>query len=264
MIAIKLFKKPLRNIFHLIFPIIKKNFFNLFFLIHTYGAFNSFYNFVATIYSSTTVYFAIEVLFFLVHWFAMSSVCYNPFIYCWLNEIFRQKIAIMLKCLLWKPYWIIMNHLCCFITKSTLKESRIDRSQHPSFRQYKLNGWRLYRNNLTSTAPVVNGSAAASLVHDDNGAADRVDKPDVESWNSSTGYTTGQQYVLSELMTMPPFGQQHQMQQEHRPQTTLAILDPEPITKTTSINLVSSDSSSLVSGNDEIFVDTDFVDIINV
>ncbi len=26
------------------------------------------------------------------HWFAISSVCYNPFIYCWLNESFRYEI----------------------------------------------------------------------------------------------------------------------------------------------------------------------------
>lgn len=167
----------------------------------------------------------------------------------------------MLKCLLFKPYWIIINYLCCFITKS--KKTEVDRSQHPSFRQYKLNEWRRYRNNLPTAAPIVNGSAAASLVLDGNGAADRIDGPDGDSWNSSTGYTTGQQYVLSELMAMSPFAQRHQMQHEHRPQTTLAILDPEPITKTTSINLVSSDSSSLVSDNDEIFVETGFVDTIN-
>lgn len=28
-------------------------------------------------------------IFFVCHWIAMSSVCYNPFIYCWLNDTFR-------------------------------------------------------------------------------------------------------------------------------------------------------------------------------
>ncbi|KAH9409120.1 Neuropeptide Y receptor, partial [Tyrophagus putrescentiae] len=29
-------------------------------------------------------------IFIMCHWFAMSSVCYNPIIYCWLNEKFRN------------------------------------------------------------------------------------------------------------------------------------------------------------------------------
>lgn len=40
-------------------------------------------------------------VFILCHWFAMSSVCYNPIIYCWLNEKFRngakQTIRIVLR-----------------------------------------------------------------------------------------------------------------------------------------------------------------------
>jgi hypothetical protein len=33
-----------------------------------------------------------SVLFYAFHWFAMSSTCYNPFIYCWLNRSFRDKL----------------------------------------------------------------------------------------------------------------------------------------------------------------------------
>ncbi|XP_059107457.1 G-protein coupled receptor 83-like [Peromyscus eremicus] len=33
-----------------------------------------------------------SVVFYGFHWFAMSSTCYNPFIYCWLNRSFRAKL----------------------------------------------------------------------------------------------------------------------------------------------------------------------------
>lgn len=37
-------------------------------------------------------------VFFLCHWFAMSNVCYNPFIYCWLNDHFRSGARTLLRC----------------------------------------------------------------------------------------------------------------------------------------------------------------------
>lgn len=40
-----------------------------------------------------------STLFFVCHWLAMSNVCYNPFIYCWLNEHFRAGALAWLKCL---------------------------------------------------------------------------------------------------------------------------------------------------------------------
>ncbi|XP_013914919.1 PREDICTED: probable G-protein coupled receptor 83 [Thamnophis sirtalis] len=35
--------------------------------------------------------------YFSFHWFAMSSACYNPFIYCWLNEGFRTEFRALLR-----------------------------------------------------------------------------------------------------------------------------------------------------------------------
>jgi hypothetical protein len=38
-------------------------------------------------------------LFLVVHWFAMSSICYNPFIYCWLNENFKSRAKMLFSCI---------------------------------------------------------------------------------------------------------------------------------------------------------------------
>ncbi|GIY20379.1 putative G-protein coupled receptor 83 [Caerostris extrusa] len=40
-----------------------------------------------------------STVFFICHWLAMSSVCYNPFIYCWLNEHFRAGAVNCLPCM---------------------------------------------------------------------------------------------------------------------------------------------------------------------
>ncbi|KAM3910468.1 G-protein coupled receptor 83-like [Leptodactylus fuscus] len=37
-----------------------------------------------------------NALYFALHWFAMSSTCYNPFIYCWLNDNFRLELKSLL------------------------------------------------------------------------------------------------------------------------------------------------------------------------
>lgn len=39
------------------------------------------------------------ILFFLTHFIAMSSTCYNPFLYAWLNENFRKEFKQILPCL---------------------------------------------------------------------------------------------------------------------------------------------------------------------
>ncbi|XP_050351988.1 prolactin-releasing peptide receptor-like [Nymphalis io] len=49
------------------------------------------------------------VLFFIAHFIAMSSTCYNPFLYAWLNENFRKEFKQILPC------------LGAFVTKKTRK-----------------------------------------------------------------------------------------------------------------------------------------------
>ena len=36
-------------------------------------------------------------VFLACHWLAMSSVCYNPFIYCWLNEHFQKEFKLVFQ-----------------------------------------------------------------------------------------------------------------------------------------------------------------------
>ncbi|CAG2183444.1 unnamed protein product [Oppiella nova] len=40
------------------------------------------------------------LIFLLCHWLAMSSVCYNPFVYCWLNENFRKEAKKFFRCII--------------------------------------------------------------------------------------------------------------------------------------------------------------------
>ncbi|KAI5630309.1 putative G-protein coupled receptor 83, partial [Silurus asotus] len=45
---------------------------------------------------SSKVIQANNAIYFSFHWLAMSSTCYNPFIYCWLNHNFRAEIRSLL------------------------------------------------------------------------------------------------------------------------------------------------------------------------
>ncbi|XP_064088385.1 LOW QUALITY PROTEIN: uncharacterized protein LOC135202858 [Macrobrachium nipponense] len=53
-------------------------------------------------------------IFFICHWFAMSNVCYNPFIYCWLNDHFRAGAKAWLRCAVQK--------VCCIPLSEDVEE----------------------------------------------------------------------------------------------------------------------------------------------
>lgn len=50
-------------------------------------------------YINTSEWKIYNVLFFLAHSIAMSSTCYNPFLYAWLNDNFRKEFKLVLPCL---------------------------------------------------------------------------------------------------------------------------------------------------------------------
>ncbi|MGH0175645.1 UNVERIFIED_CONTAM: hypothetical protein FKN15_070421 [Acipenser sinensis] len=52
--------------------------------------------------SSSNVISINNTLYFAFHWLAMSSTCYNPFIYCWLNIKFRTEIKSLLRICVWE------------------------------------------------------------------------------------------------------------------------------------------------------------------
>lgn len=49
-------------------------------------------------YASTDEWKFYNFLFFIAHSVAMSSTCYNPFLYAWLNDNFRKEFKLVLPC----------------------------------------------------------------------------------------------------------------------------------------------------------------------
>lgn len=56
------------------------------------------YHFLTDIHPDSKMFHYNSTAFFVCHWIALSSTCYNPFIYCWLNEAFRAEIRAIFRC----------------------------------------------------------------------------------------------------------------------------------------------------------------------
>lgn len=55
-------------------------------------------NISADFFESTNTWTYYNLVFFVTHAIAMSSTCYNPFLYAWLNENFRKEFKHVLPC----------------------------------------------------------------------------------------------------------------------------------------------------------------------
>ena len=58
------------------------------------------YQILADFHPNVEVFHYNSTAFFICHWIAISSTCYNPFVYCWLNETFRSEVKSRFKCCL--------------------------------------------------------------------------------------------------------------------------------------------------------------------
>ena len=56
------------------------------------------YNLLVDFYAETNTWKYRHIIFLFVHAVAMSSTCYNPFLYAWLNENFRKEFKEILPC----------------------------------------------------------------------------------------------------------------------------------------------------------------------
>ncbi|XP_050534383.1 prolactin-releasing peptide receptor-like [Daktulosphaira vitifoliae] len=84
-------------------------------------------NFMNDFYQQTTSWQHYYLSFFSAHAVAMSSTCYNPFLYAWLNENFRKEFKQVLPC--WRD-------------NVAYRAARIDSSQS---RRGRVGGYRLER-----------------------------------------------------------------------------------------------------------------------
>ncbi|UXI15552.1 Amiloride-sensitive cation channel 5 [Sarcoptes scabiei] len=99
-------------------------------------------------------------IFFICHWFAMSSVCYNPFIYFWLNHHYRQEIKHLIRC----------TNLFCFLTffnkkfkKNSDKSPQIQGTRHHPEKHSAING---HHFDLQNRNPKIFRSLESKLAGD--------------------------------------------------------------------------------------------------
>jgi hypothetical protein len=75
-----------------------------------------------------------ELVFFICHWIAMSSTCYNPLLYAWLNDSFKNEFKLVMSSLSRQAVGTTNTRILRSRRTGTLKSVPLDRnnSSHPT------------------------------------------------------------------------------------------------------------------------------------
>lgn len=65
-------------------------------------------------------------LWFACHWLAMSHTCYNPAIYCWMNEKYRHGFKMVFRCLGTRPSMAQQSTMNVSLATSVKRTTRVD------------------------------------------------------------------------------------------------------------------------------------------
>ena len=90
-------------------------------------------------------------VFFVCHWIAMSSICYNPFVYCWLNESFRAEFKSRCNLVLKRSGRI---HPGVEVEGGLVREDMVDKTR----------GHRWFHSITTRTSSSRRGSPAENII----------------------------------------------------------------------------------------------------
>ncbi len=128
-----------------------------------------------------------STIFLICHWFAMSSVCYNPFIYFWLNKHYNERARYLFN--------VCLSMKC--IHKWVSSDTQVVKDSYKTRNGREIHNHKLKRTNAVKVsrgrdkrflgAICVRGSiSTTSSSHDNNGSIDN-NGPNANQTTTATG-----------------------------------------------------------------------------